>query len=474
MRKGILIACRMKSDRLHKKALLPIVGKPLIDHLIERMKNVEGIDEIILCTSTHPDDAILEQAANRNGIKFFRGSEEDVMGRFIAVAEKYKLDIIVRVTGDNPLTDPRYIEKLIKSHINTSSDFSKVENLPLGTNCEVVSLSTLKKAHDMAIDPNLSEYMTSYLKQPKYFKVNIFEVEPYLNHPEIRLTVDVKEDLQLMEEIYKRLYTENGKIFPLRDIIKLLVEDEPNLLDINKKVPERSLPRILMKGDPIVDKPKIIIIGARMDGHAGVVLDTIEQSCLYNVIGFLDDSPSLQNTCLRGIPVLGPSNNFSCIPKDLEGFIVAIGNNKTRLGLSNKLKEFGLKPINVIHPNAVISKSVKILGGVFIGPGVVINKGCVVGDCVIINTSASIDHDSIIEDGAHIAPGVATGGRVKIKKCAFIGVGTSIIEDITIGEYTLVGAGASVVKDLPPNTKCVGVPAKPIGNSKESKSKWIY
>ena len=201
MRVGILIACRMKSERLPQKALLPIVGKPMIDHLIERMKTSKHAQEIVLCTSTHPDDAILEQAALRNNIKFFKGSEEDVMGRFIGAAEMYQLDVVVRVTGDNPLTDAEHIDKLIESHLQTGADFSKIEQLPLGVNCEVISLSCLKKAHDLALDPNLSEYMTSYLKQPKYFKINVMEVDPYLNHPHIRLTVDVKADIELMEEI---------------------------------------------------------------------------------------------------------------------------------------------------------------------------------------------------------------------------------------------------------------------------------
>ena len=221
---GILVACRMKSQRLPRKALLPIVGIPLIDHLLERVKSAKLPVGVVLCTSTHPDDAVLEEVALRQRVHFFKGSEEDVMGRFIAAAERFQFDAIVRVTGDNPLTDPEHIDLLIKSHIETGADFSKVEQLPLGTNCEVISLSTLRKAHQLAADPNLSEYMTAYLKQPKYFKINLLEVDSYLKHPEIRLTVDVLQDLQLMEEIYGQLYTTSGEIFSLRSVIQLLTE----------------------------------------------------------------------------------------------------------------------------------------------------------------------------------------------------------------------------------------------------------
>lgn len=352
LRVGILIACRMKSSRLPRKALLPIVGKPLIDHLIERMKAVQKANEIILCTSTHPDDAILENAAKRNGIHFFCGSEEDVLSRFIAAAKQYQLEVVVRVTGDNPLTDPEYIDRLIESHSKTSADFSKVEQLPLGMNCEVISLSTLKKAHELAADPNLSEYMTAYLKQPKYFKINMLEVEPYLQHPEIRLTIDVQEDLNLMEEIYRRLYQPAGRVFTNHEIIKLLM-DEPHLAKINQHVPERALPKILLKDDPVADKPKIVLLGADMDGRAGKVLDIIEKYVLFNVVGLVDEQPLAGHTTFRGIPVLGGLDEFFLkIPPGTEGFFICSNDWKFCQKGEQLLRQHHLKKMSssFIHP----------------------------------------------------------------------------------------------------------------------------
>lgn len=405
MKVGILIACRMKSQRLPRKALLPIVGKPLIDHLIERMKTAKKVQEIILCTSTHPDDAILQEAAERNGIQFFRGSEEDVMGRFIAAAENFKLNYVVRVTGDNPLTDAEHIDKLIESHLQTKADFSKVEQLPLGTNCEVISLSTLKKAHEMALDPNLSEYMTAYLKQPKYFKINLLEVDHSLKHPEIRLTVDVKEDLQLMEEIYRRLYVSPGKIFSIREIVQLLVEKEPDLLEINKKVPERALPKILMKGDQLASKPKIVVLGGCREVYHGVVLDIIEQFSLYNIVGLVDDDPAVHNTTLQGIPVLGGLNEFvPKIPSGTEGFFVASKNENFRKQCFHLLKQHGFTLVNIIHPRALISEDAKIGEGIFVGKNAKIYAHAILGDGTFVAPTVVVEKGVRINDFTNVTP----------------------------------------------------------------------
>ncbi len=466
MNVGILVACRMKSQRLPRKALLPIVGIPLIDHLLERVKSAKLPIGIVLCTSTHPEDVVLEEAAIRQQVHFFKGSEEDVMGRFIAAAELFKFDAVVRVTGDNPLTDPEYIDRLIQSHIESKADFSKVEQLPLGTNCEVISLSTLRKAHELAADPNLSEYMTAYLKQPKYFKINLLDVDPYLKHPEIRLTVDVAEDIQLMEEIYGKLYTKPGEIFSLRSVIELLTEQRPELLNLNKKVPERALPKILMKGDPVEDKPKIVICGARMDGHAGVVLQVIEQFALYNVVGFADDDVRLHNTMIQGIPVLGSIDELLLkVPLGTVGFFVASGSNEFREKCFTFLQKHKLELVNVIHPCAQISSMTKMGKGVFAGANVVTTNNVTIGDGVILNTACTIDHDTVVGDFVNISPGCHTSGRVRIGKRVFLGTGVVLLPDLVVEDNAIVGAGAVVTKNVGSNTTVAGVPARSLTDS---------
>lgn len=210
-------------------------------------------------------------------------------------------------------------------------------------------------------------------------------------------------------------------------------------------------------------KKMVVLIGARLDGHAGVVLDVIREYDLYEVVGFLDDELSLHHKDISGIPLLGSIESyFSRFPLKETLFFVSSGNNIFRESCYDYIKKKGLNFVNVIHPSAVISQSAKIGKGVFVGANVSITHNVTIGNGVLINTSASIDHDNIIEDFVNISPGCHTSGRVRIKKKAFLGSGVSIIPDITIGEDAVIGAGAVVIGDIAANTKVAGVPAKEI------------
>ncbi len=213
-------------------------------------------------------------------------------------------------------------------------------------------------------------------------------------------------------------------------------------------------------------KPNIIVLGARRDGHAGVVLDLVTQYSLGSIIGFVDDDPTIQNTTIQGIPVLGPINDFiSKISPETEGFFIASGDNAFRERCFKLVKQQGFSLVNIIHPSAVISRNAKIGEGVFIGPQVVINNNVVIGDGVLINTAATIDHDNTIEDFVNVSPGCHTSGRVRVKRGAFLGTGVSTVPDITIGECATVGAGAVVIRNVPAQTTVAGVPAVKLASS---------
>ena len=232
---AILIAARMKSTRLPKKCMLMIEDQPLICHLIDRMKASKMADAVVLCTSENPEDAVLAEQAKKKSIPFVKGSKDDVMGRFLKAAEMVKADIIVRVTGDNPLTSPQFIDDAIKHHIKTGAEYTSTKELPQGTKGEVISVSALKKAHTLAEDPNYSEYMTWYFTENAgFFKTEKAPVEEALRRPQYRLTVDTPEDYKLVKQIYRRLYTP-GKIIPLKEAVKLL-DEHPELAKINANV----------------------------------------------------------------------------------------------------------------------------------------------------------------------------------------------------------------------------------------------
>ena len=220
----------------------------------------------------------------------------------------------------------------------------------------------------------------------------------------------------------------------------------------------------------------VVIVGA--GGHGKVVVDILKHDPDVKLIGFLDDDKTLLGKIVDGIPVLGSVSSLSALTSrhKLDGAVIAIGDNRVRAELFNKLKGLGLKPKRAIHPHALIAHDVEIGEGVVIADGAVISTGTRIGDNVIINTGVVIDHDNVIEDHAHISPGVKLAGRVSVGQYTQIGLGVTIVEDLTIGDNVIVGAGAVVLADVPANTTAVGVPAKiikrkgPVGKSKHHES----
>lgn len=201
----------------------------------------------------------------------------------------------------------------------------------------------------------------------------------------------------------------------------------------------------------------LIIIGA--SGHGKVLADIAIKMQKWKKISFLDDDPNIRE--ILGCPVIGPSSDASHY-KEQADFIVGIGDNEIRANIQKDLMEAGFSVTTLIHPSAIIATEVEIGIGTVIMARVVINSSTRIGNGVIINTSASVDHDNVIEDFVHLSPGVRIAGTVKVGKQSWLGIGSTIINNIVISEKTIIGAGAVVVKDIPENCTAVGSPAKPI------------
>jgi sugar O-acyltransferase (sialic acid O-acetyltransferase NeuD family) len=214
----------------------------------------------------------------------------------------------------------------------------------------------------------------------------------------------------------------------------------------------------------MTEKLKIIIVGAREDGHGKVVLEILKAMETYEILGFLDDDIEKRNKIICGLRVLGTSDDLPSLKQkfSIQGGIAALADNKQRRTLDNKIKSYGLTLINAIHPTVFIDPGVQVGQGVVFCQGVIIISGTEIGDCVNIHTATSIDHDNKIESGVNIGPGVHTAGRVHIGANAFIGTGCSFIPDITIGEGAVIGAGSVVIRDIKPFQKVAGVPARPL------------
>ncbi len=199
----ICVAVRLKSNRLERKALLDLNGVTLIERLIERLLSEFQNDEICICTSRHEDDEPLVEIAKKYSLNFIAGEELDVMSRFIEIGNRKQAKNITRVTGDNPLTDPKIITQMLLDHIKKESDYTFCNQIPIGAGSEIVKFKTLKKLYSMLTDPNSSEYMTYMLNRPDLIKVNNFLVsDNSLIEPNLSLTVDNDDDYRFLKDIY--------------------------------------------------------------------------------------------------------------------------------------------------------------------------------------------------------------------------------------------------------------------------------
>ena len=205
---------------------------------------------------------------------------------------------------------------------------------------------------------------------------------------------------------------------------------------------------------------KLVIWGA--SGHALVVADIIRLQAEYEIIGFLDDvNPDRKNAIFCGSRILGGREQLVRLREQgVDHIILGFGDCNARLKLSKLVRELGFSLATVIHPGATVAVDVSIGAGTVIVAGSVVNPGARIGENVIINTCASVDHECFIEDGVHIAPGVCLGGRVRVGRAAWVGIGSTVKEGVHIGPGSLIGAGAIVLSDIPGGVVAYGVPAR--------------
>jgi UDP-perosamine 4-acetyltransferase len=211
----------------------------------------------------------------------------------------------------------------------------------------------------------------------------------------------------------------------------------------------------------------VIIIGA--GGHGRVVLDILRAAGSHKPIGFVDADPQLAGTSIGGLSVLGQANLLPKLKNQkIKAAIVAVGDNRARRSYAKKLLEQGFELINAIHPNSSVSPTAKLGRNVVVAAGAVIGTDSLIADDVIINTSAVVDHECEIGQAVHVCPAAALAGRVRVGEEAFIGLGCRIIQCLTIGPQSVVGAGAVVIADVPEGATVVGVPARVIKVHPES------
>ena len=233
-----LIQARIGSTRLPGKCLKEVLGKPVLWLLCERLKFSKYIDEVIILTTEKEADDVIMDFCLKNEIRFFRGSESDVLDRYYQAAKKFNVDPIVRITSDCPLIDPQVSDSIIRYYLDESNKFDFVSNnhpptFPDGLDTEVFSFNALEKAWMNARKPHEREHVTPYIwDQPEKFRIGNVEYKEDLSMKE-RWTLDYEEDYQFIKTVYENLYKE-GEIFLMSDILQLLKE-KPEIKKINER-----------------------------------------------------------------------------------------------------------------------------------------------------------------------------------------------------------------------------------------------
>ena len=206
MKVGILVIARLNSRRLQEKAILPIMGSPVLSYLIERAKLCKNAHEVILCTGSESRNGPLVEIAKREGIKYYCGDEEDVVSRMCGACEREKLDVAVRVTGDDILFSYEYGDFAIEHLLKNNADYCHNKGLISGSECEVFLYRTLKTIYNFAEDRGNTEYLTYYVENENFQKTEL-EIPDDLRR-NISVTLDTPGDFKkvkfLLEHIYRK------------------------------------------------------------------------------------------------------------------------------------------------------------------------------------------------------------------------------------------------------------------------------
>lgn len=229
-----IIQARIESERLPGKVLMKLPygqGEPLLEWITDTVNNSDLIDDCVIATSENEENDEIIDFCIKQGQKYFRGSEENVLSRFISVAKNEKADVVIRLTGDNPIIDLEILEKTIIEHIQSSSDYTYTTGLPLGMNFEVISGRALLSVGGDATQDE-KEHVTLYFKNRSNYKKRSVVITDTKYLPDLRLTVDYPEDYLVVSHVLSNLDKER---LPSLRLVKDVYERTPWIFQANSK-----------------------------------------------------------------------------------------------------------------------------------------------------------------------------------------------------------------------------------------------
>jgi spore coat polysaccharide biosynthesis protein SpsF len=241
MRIVAVVQARVRSTRLPAKVLLDLAGSTALERCLQRVRRIPGIDEVVVATSERDEDELITALAGRLGYRCFRGSEEDVLDRYMKVARATVAEAVVRITSDCPLLDPAISGAVVRSFSDAPTDYASntlERRLPRGLDTEIVSFGALERAHREATGP-AREHVTMHL----YSHRDRFDcrsvvppIERDLSHH--RWTLDTLDDYRLLYRIFERLGT-RAATASMTDVLALF-DETPELARINAHIAQKA------------------------------------------------------------------------------------------------------------------------------------------------------------------------------------------------------------------------------------------
>jgi spore coat polysaccharide biosynthesis protein SpsF len=238
-----IVEARYRSSRLPGKVLMPILGKPMLARMLERVSRARTLDAIVVACPVGDEDDAVEDVAKSSGALCFRGSEDDVLARVVGAAQASGADVIVEITGDCPLHEPALIDKVVADYMLGGADF--VSNIlpystPRGTDVRVFAAESLAAIAERSTDPADREHVSlHYWEHPDQYRLRNVATEFPADASGLRLTVDTEDDLRFVRAVYDELYPGNPR-FTLADVIDLLAA-RPDIRSINANVVQKAV-----------------------------------------------------------------------------------------------------------------------------------------------------------------------------------------------------------------------------------------
>ena len=234
---AVIIACRLKSSRLSRKALLKTGKLTSIELCIRNALKIRDINHVVLATSNNYQDQELSNYTYNDSVVFHQGEPNDVISRYLDIIEKLKIDVVVRVTGDMPYVSSDISDYLLKKHFESGADYTVASEFSVGTSVEIINSSALKKVKEYFPYAEYSEYMTWYFQNnSEYFDLNYVDI-PKKWIRKYRLTLDYQEDLELFNCI-ENYFIDNNIDYSIEELYKFL-DLNPDISSLNRHLSQK-------------------------------------------------------------------------------------------------------------------------------------------------------------------------------------------------------------------------------------------